>query len=95
MHRLEHLKLIYFSTQERSRSPIAIKLAKAHHVDKEGTVRYMYWMKARDIPHYEAPFQKVGSLGLQLLAMLISSPSAFLLTSLIFTCESSDFSILM
>jgi acyl-CoA thioesterase II len=43
---------------ERSRSPIAVKLAKAHHVDKEGTVRYMYWMKARDIPKYEAPFQK-------------------------------------
>jgi hypothetical protein len=35
-------------------------MAKAHHVNKEGTVRYMYWMKARDIPHYEAPYQKVG-----------------------------------
>ncbi|KIM48385.1 hypothetical protein M413DRAFT_62626 [Hebeloma cylindrosporum] len=43
---------------ERSRSPTAIKLAKAHHVNKDGTIRYMYWMKARDIPHYEAPFQK-------------------------------------
>jgi len=35
-------------------------MAKAHHVNKDGTVRYMYWMKARDIPHYEAPYQKVG-----------------------------------
>jgi hypothetical protein len=37
-------------------------MAKAHHVNKDGTVRYMYWMKARDIPHYEAPYQKVGVL---------------------------------
>jgi len=35
-------------------------MAKAHHVNKDGTVRYMYWMKARNIPHYEAPYQKVG-----------------------------------
>ncbi|KAF9056639.1 HotDog domain-containing protein [Panaeolus papilionaceus] len=43
---------------ERTRSPIAIKLAKAHHITKDGIVRYMYWMKARDIPKYEAHFQK-------------------------------------
>ncbi|KDR84802.1 hypothetical protein GALMADRAFT_217868 [Galerina marginata CBS 339.88] len=44
--------------EERARSPIAIKVAKGHHIDKEGAIRYMYWMKARDIPRYEAPFQK-------------------------------------
>ncbi|KAF8203245.1 hypothetical protein BJ912DRAFT_1037699 [Pholiota molesta] len=43
---------------ERSRSPIAIKVAKAHYVDQTGVVRYMYWMKARSIPKYEPPFQK-------------------------------------
>ncbi|KAF8898391.1 thioesterase-like superfamily-domain-containing protein [Infundibulicybe gibba] len=44
--------------QERSKSPIAIKVAKEHEVSADGTVRYMYWMQARDIPKYEAPFQK-------------------------------------
>jgi len=43
---------------ERSKSPIAIKCAKEHHVNQDGTIRYMYWMKARDIPKYEAHFQK-------------------------------------
>jgi len=42
---------------ERSKSPIAIKDAK-YHTNQDGTVRYMYWMKARDIPKYEAHFQK-------------------------------------
>ena len=37
-------------------------MAKAHHVNKDGTVRYMYWMKARNIPYYEAPYQKVSVL---------------------------------
>jgi len=45
-------------TAERSKSPIAIKLALEHDVSKDGVVRYMYWMKARSIPNYEAPFQK-------------------------------------
>ncbi|KAF8168292.1 thioesterase-like superfamily-domain-containing protein [Crassisporium funariophilum] len=44
--------------RERSRSPIAIKHAKVHHVSEDGTATYMYWMKARDVPQYEAPFQK-------------------------------------
>ncbi|CAA7258809.1 unnamed protein product [Cyclocybe aegerita] len=44
---------------ERARSPIAIKSAKAHQEAEGGRiVRYSYWMKARDIPEYEAPFQK-------------------------------------
>ncbi|KAF9459455.1 HotDog domain-containing protein [Collybia nuda] len=43
---------------ERTRSPIAIKRAKEHDVAADGTVSYMYWMQARDIPKYEAPFQK-------------------------------------
>lgn len=43
---------------ERSKSPIAIKVALEGIVSKDGVKRYMYWMKARDIPKYEAPFQK-------------------------------------
>ncbi|TFK41346.1 thioesterase-like superfamily-domain-containing protein [Crucibulum laeve] len=43
---------------ERSRSPIAVKRAKEHHVTADGTVSYMFWMKARDVPKYETPFQK-------------------------------------
>ncbi|KAJ7597622.1 HotDog domain-containing protein [Mycena floridula] len=44
--------------EERIRSPIAVKVAKLHHVTKEGTERFMYWMKARNIIAYDAPFQK-------------------------------------
>uniref|UniRef100_A0A8H7YAV0 Uncharacterized protein n=1 Tax=Psilocybe cubensis TaxID=181762 RepID=A0A8H7YAV0_PSICU len=44
--------------QERARSPIAIKSAKGPYVSSDGIERYVYWMKARDIPRYEAPFQK-------------------------------------
>ncbi|KAJ8084304.1 acyl-CoA thioesterase [Marasmius tenuissimus] len=43
--------------QERRRSPIAIKMAR-EHVVRHGDIRYMYWMKAKNIPKYEAPFQK-------------------------------------
>lgn len=43
---------------ERSRSPISIKVAAEHDHSADGVVRYMYWMKARSIPKYEAPFQK-------------------------------------
>lgn len=47
--------------QDRTRSPIAVKAAIEHDVSKDGIIRYMYWMKARNIPEYEAPFQKVFS----------------------------------
>ncbi|KAF4623466.1 hypothetical protein D9613_001642 [Agrocybe pediades] len=56
-----HPNLVKFFQErlsERAKSPIAIRPAKLHYIDKEGTVRYSYWMKARDIPRYEAPFQK-------------------------------------
>ncbi|GAW04709.1 DNA repair protein [Lentinula edodes] len=43
---------------ERRKSPIAIKIAKVHDTSVDGIVRYMYWMKAKNIPEYEAPFQK-------------------------------------
>ncbi|KAJ7139801.1 hypothetical protein C8R44DRAFT_828194 [Mycena epipterygia] len=43
---------------ERLRSPIAIKLAVESDVTINGMQRFMYWMQARDIPSYEAPFQK-------------------------------------
>jgi len=53
------LKKVYSSiVSERLRSPIAIKTAKIHEIAPDGTVLYMYWMQARDIPKYEAPFQK-------------------------------------
>ncbi|KAF8807232.1 Thioesterase/thiol ester dehydrase-isomerase [Phlegmacium glaucopus] len=42
---------------ERTRSPIAIKRAKMLRNEK-GPVRYMFWMKARDIPKYEVHYQK-------------------------------------
>ncbi|KAJ7130035.1 thioesterase-like superfamily-domain-containing protein [Mycena crocata] len=46
---------------ERLRSPIAIKLAVDNdtaHTSLGGITRFMYWMQARDIPAYDAPFQK-------------------------------------
>ncbi|KAJ3797816.1 hypothetical protein GGU11DRAFT_816274 [Lentinula aff. detonsa] len=43
---------------ERRKSPIAIKSAKVHDISPDGVVRYIYWMKAKNIPEYEAPFQK-------------------------------------
>jgi hypothetical protein len=46
--------------KERLRSPIAIKAAREHDISEDGTIRYMYWMQARDIPKYEAPFQKAS-----------------------------------
>lgn len=53
------LKQLYQANlSERLRSPIAIKRAREHDISEDGTVRYMYWMQARDIPKYEAPFQK-------------------------------------
>jgi len=47
---------------ERQRSPIAVKAAKLHDVSEDGTVRYMYWMQAKNIPAYEPHFQKVSNL---------------------------------
>jgi hypothetical protein len=46
--------------QDRQRSPIAIKLAVQNDTSMPGMTRVMYWMQARDIPEYDAPFQKVG-----------------------------------
>ncbi|KAJ7655136.1 thioesterase-like superfamily-domain-containing protein [Mycena polygramma] len=43
---------------ERQRSPIAIKMAVEKDMSIPGMTRVMYWMQARDIPEYEAPFQK-------------------------------------
>ncbi|KAF9073828.1 HotDog domain-containing protein [Rhodocollybia butyracea] len=50
----------YFESwaSERKKSPIAVKAAKEHDTSADGVVRYMYWMKAKNIPEYEAPFQK-------------------------------------
>ncbi|KAG6869180.1 hypothetical protein C0993_012279 [Termitomyces sp. T159_Od127] len=53
-------KIAKMKKKERMKSPIAIKRAKEHHVASDGTVVYMYWMQARNIPKYEAPFQKVS-----------------------------------
>ncbi|KAJ7169557.1 hypothetical protein C8R46DRAFT_1162371 [Mycena filopes] len=43
---------------ERSRSPIAVKAAVENDTSMPGMSRMMFWMQARDIPEYEAPFQK-------------------------------------
>jgi len=43
---------------DKAKGPIAIKRAKVHDVGPDGAIRYMYWMKAKGIPKYEAPFQK-------------------------------------
>ncbi|KAG6902310.1 hypothetical protein C0995_001689 [Termitomyces sp. Mi166 len=51
-------KLYQDALKDRLKSPIAIKRAKEHHVASDGTIVYMYWMQARNIPKYEAPFQK-------------------------------------
>ncbi|KAG5648188.1 hypothetical protein DXG03_006143 [Asterophora parasitica] len=44
--------------KQSTRSPIAVKRAGEHVIQVDGTVAYMYWMQARHIPKYEAPFQK-------------------------------------
>jgi len=44
---------------ERGLSPIAVKMAKEMlSEDNTASSTYMYWMQARHIPKYEAPFQK-------------------------------------
>ncbi|KZP32226.1 hypothetical protein FIBSPDRAFT_916452 [Athelia psychrophila] len=44
---------------ERSKSPIAVKVAKFHDVDEKGIVTYAYWMSARNLgKDTPAPFQK-------------------------------------
>ncbi|KAF8624897.1 hypothetical protein AX15_005765 [Amanita polypyramis BW_CC] len=50
----------YFQTlaADKAKSPIAVKRAKLHDIGPGGSIRYMYWMKARNIPQYEIPFQK-------------------------------------
>ncbi|EKM83445.1 hypothetical protein AGABI1DRAFT_32971 [Agaricus bisporus var. burnettii JB137-S8] len=56
-----HPKLAEFyklAAAERARSPIEIRIAKEDDIAEDGTVRYMYWMKARNIPNYDPPFQR-------------------------------------
>ncbi|KAJ7293259.1 thioesterase-like superfamily-domain-containing protein [Mycena rebaudengoi] len=48
-------EIYHQAIQERMRSPIAIKIAAQ---ETGGSLRFMYWMQARDIPAYEGPFQK-------------------------------------
>jgi len=52
------LEMLKERIAERAKSPIAIKLAHGYKESEGGVVRYAYWMKARSIPKYEAPFQK-------------------------------------
>nr|GAT49737.1 acyl-coenzyme A thioesterase 8 [Mycena chlorophos] len=53
------IKAIYrdFAT-ERTRSPIAVKVALENDSLAGGATRHMYWLKARDIPKYEPHYQK-------------------------------------
>ncbi|KAF7310640.1 DNA repair protein RAD14 [Mycena chlorophos] len=44
--------------QERTRSPIAVKVALENDSLAGGATRHMYWLKARDIPKYEPHYQK-------------------------------------
>ncbi|KXN83580.1 Acyl-coenzyme A thioesterase 8 [Leucoagaricus sp. SymC.cos] len=43
---------------EQARSPITTRIAAEHRISEDGSIQYMYWMKARNIPKYEVPFQK-------------------------------------
>ncbi|KAK0465301.1 thioesterase-like superfamily-domain-containing protein [Desarmillaria tabescens] len=59
--RIKHILKLYADSpcaQERTKSPIAIKRAKEHEITSDGSTRYMYWMKAKNIPQYEPHFQK-------------------------------------
>lgn len=51
--------LLELYASERRKSPIAVKTAKENDVTADGTVRYMHWMQAKNIPEYEPHFQKV------------------------------------
>lgn len=51
--------------QEQARGPLAIKLAAEYQEGPDGTILIMYWIKAKDIPHYDVPFQKVSLLRFQ------------------------------
>jgi len=51
--------------QEQVRGPLATKIAADHQEGPDGTILIMYWMKAKDIPHYDVPFQKVSSFRFQ------------------------------
>ncbi|KIY69688.1 Thioesterase/thiol ester dehydrase-isomerase [Cylindrobasidium torrendii FP15055 ss-10] len=44
--------------EERRKSPVAMKQCLDHEITADGHVRYMYWMKARDIRKYPAHYQK-------------------------------------
>jgi len=59
--RNQHL-LKCFALQQQAHGPLSIKIAADHQMGLDGTIQYMYWMKAKDIPHYDAPFQKVSLL---------------------------------
>ncbi|KAJ7275358.1 thioesterase-like superfamily-domain-containing protein [Mycena haematopus] len=43
---------------DRRGSPIAIKLAVERETSMQGIIRTCYWMQARNIPEYDASFQK-------------------------------------
>ncbi|KAF9535520.1 thioesterase-like superfamily-domain-containing protein [Crepidotus variabilis] len=72
-----NLKLLEDILDQRKRSPIDVRLAKDHDISEGGVVRYMYWMKARNIPKYEAPFQK-GILAYISDLRFIATPSRIL-----------------
>ncbi|KAJ7225829.1 thioesterase-like superfamily-domain-containing protein [Mycena pura] len=55
------IQLVYREfASERRHSPIAVKLAVENDLSEStgSFTRFMYWMQARDVPKYEAPFQK-------------------------------------
>lgn len=56
----------------------------------DGATVYMWWFKARNIPKYDAPFQKVGSHSIVVMTSLVTEPvySAFLHIYRIRNCRS-------
>lgn len=51
-------RLIQENVVERRMSPIAIKDTPTYH-SPDGVLTQAFWMRAKSIPKYELPFQKV------------------------------------
>jgi len=43
---------------QQEQSPVTCNTAKFKHVDENGLARFLYWIKARNVPKYQASFQK-------------------------------------
>ncbi|KIY53192.1 Thioesterase/thiol ester dehydrase-isomerase [Fistulina hepatica ATCC 64428] len=51
MHIPEAYRFLLHLAEERARSPVYVRIARAHEeMTDDGMVRYMYWMRAKDVP---------------------------------------------